>query len=172
MQFKISFKTGKVLLMEINATIFVSTISFIIFIFIMNAILYKPVMEIMAKRQKYIDDNKNEAAQHRQNAQELIKDKDDKIAEAQRKSRDIVAAKADALKEEKAKVLQDTKENVNSYFAEQKENLANQKEEAIRNLKGDVADLANKLTTKLMGEGIAFEPLSEQEIEEVMNKNV
>ena len=158
--------------MEINATILVSTISFILFIFIMNTILYKPVMQIMEKRQKYIDDNKNEAIQHRQNAEDLIKDKDNKIAEAQRKSRDIVAAKADALKEEKAKVLNDTKESVSTYFNEQKQSLADQKNEAIQNLKGDVADLANRLTTKLMGEGVAFEPLSEQEIEEVMNKNV
>lgn len=158
--------------MEINATILVSTISFIVFIFIMNVILYKPVMEIMEKRQKYIDDNKNEANQHRKNAEDLIKDKDNKIAEAQRKSRDIVAAKADALKEEKTKVLNDTKDSVNSYFNEQKQSLADQKEEALKNLRGDVADLANRLTTKLMGEGVAFEPLSEQEIEEVMNENV
>ena len=158
--------------MEINATILVSTISFIIFIFIMNAILYKPVIQIMEKRQKYIDDNKNEMLKHRQNAEDLIKDKDNKIAEAQRKSRDIVAAKADALKEERTKVLNDTKDSVNTYFNEQKQSLADQKTEAIQNLRDDVADLANKLTTKLMGEGVAFEPLSEQEIEEVMNKNV
>ena len=138
----------------------------------MNSILYKPVMQIMEKRQNYIDENKNEAILHRQNAEDLIKDKDNKIAEAQRKSRDIVAAKADALKEEKTKVLNDTKESVNSYFNEQKQSLADQKNEAIKNLKADVADLANRLTTKLMGEGVAFEPLSEQEIEEVMNKNV
>ena len=39
-------------------------------------------------------------------------------------------------------------------------------------MKFDVADIANRLTTKLMGEGIAFEPLNEQEVEEVMKKNV
>ena len=38
-------------------------------------------------------------------------------------------------------------------------------------MKYDVADLANRLTTKLMGEGIAFEPVGEQEVEEVMKKN-
>ena len=47
--------------MEINATILVSAISFIVFIFIMNKILYKPVLEIMEKRQNYNDANKKEA---------------------------------------------------------------------------------------------------------------
>lgn len=157
--------------MEINATLIISAISFIIFILIMNKILYKPVLEIMEKRQNYIDSNKNEADNHHKKAQELLADKDSKIADAQRKSRDIVASKADALKEEKSKVLKDTKDSVSSYFSEQKQNLAHQKEETASNMKNDVADLANRLTTKLLGEGIAFEPLNGEQIDEVMKKN-
>ena len=157
--------------MEINATILVSAISFIVFIFIMNKILYKPVLEIMEKRQNYIDASKNEADEHHKKAQQLLVDKDARVAEAQRTSRDIVASKADAIKEEKSKVLNDTKDSVTSYFSEQKQNLAHQKDEAAANMKHDVADLANRLTTKLMGEGIAFEPVGEQEVEEVMKKN-
>ena len=42
-------------------------------------------------------------------------------------------------------------------------------------MKGDVADLANRLTTKLMGVGVSFQPLNEQDldsvIDEVMRKN-
>ena len=157
--------------MEINATILISAISFLVFIFIMNKILYKPVLEIMEKRQNYIDANKNEADEHRQKAQQLLADKDEKVADAQRKSRDIVASKTNALKEEKSKVLKDTKDSVSNYFSEQKQNLAHQKEDASHNMKYDVADLANRLTTKLMGEGIAFEPVGEYEVEEVMKKN-
>ena len=157
--------------MEFNATFLISAISFIVFIFIMNKILYKPVLEIMEKRQNYIDANKNEAYEHHKKAQQLLVDKDARVAEAQRTSRDIVASKADAIKEEKSKVLNDTKNSVTSYFSEQKQNLAHQKDEAAANMKHDVADLANRLTTKLMGEGIAFEPVGEQEVEEVMKKN-
>ena len=157
--------------MEINATILVSAISFIVFIFIMNKILYKPVLEIMEKRQNYIDANKNEADEHHKKAQELLSDKQSRVADAQRKSRDIVASKADSLKEEKSKVLKDTKDSVTNYFNEQKQNLANQKAQAAANMKYDVADLANRLTTKLMGVGIAFDPVGEQEVEEVMKKN-
>ena len=157
--------------MEINATILVSAISFIVFIFIMNKILYKPVLDIMEKRQNYIDANKNEADEHHKKAKQLLADKEARVAEAQRTSRDIVASKADAIKEEKSKVINDTKNSVSSYFSEQKQNLAHQKDEAAANMKHDVADLANRLTTKLMGEGIAFEPVGEQEVEEVMKKN-
>lgn len=157
--------------MEINATLLVSAISFLVFIFIMNKILYKPVLEIMEKRQNYIDSNKNEAQEHHKNAQSLIQEKDEKISQAQRKSRDIVAAKTDALKEERTRVLNDTKNNAAAYFGEQKQNLANQKQQTAADMKFDVADMANRLTTKLMGEGVAFTPLQDNEVEEVMRKN-
>lgn len=158
--------------MEINATLLVSAISFLVFIFIMNKILYKPILEIMEKRQNYIDTNKTEAKEYNDNAQLLVNDKTEKIAQAQRQSRDIVASKAEALKEEKNKVLNDTKNELASYFEAQKQDLVNQKEQATFNLKYDVADLANRLTTKLMGEGVAFEPLAEHQVEEVMKDNV
>lgn len=128
-------------------------------------------MQIMEKRQKYIDDNKSEADEHHKKAKALLEDKDAKVSDAQRKSRDIVASKADALKEEKAKVLNDTKQSVSNYFSEQKQNLAQLKDETAANMKNDVADLANNLTSKLMGEGVSFEPLNEEQIDEVMRKN-
>jgi F-type H+-transporting ATPase subunit b len=157
--------------MEINATILVSAVSFIVFIFIMNTILYEPVLKIMEQRADYIKNNKDKASDFEKNAQNLIVDKNEKIADAQRTSRDIVASKAESLKQEKAKVLDDTKNSVNSYFQEQKQNLAGQKDEAAVQMKSDVADLANNLTTKLMGNSVAFDTLNEQEIEEVMRKN-
>ena len=157
--------------MEINATILISAISFLVFIFIMNKILYQPVLDIMEKRKNYIESNKNQAQAHKRKAEDLISDKNSKIADAQRKSRDIVAAKSDALKEEKNKVLNDAKTNAAAFFNTEKQNLVHQKEETAANMKFDVADIANRLTTKLMGEGIAFEPLNEQEVEEVMKKN-
>lgn len=157
--------------MEINATILVSAISFLVFIFIMNKILYQPVLDIIEKRRNYIESNKNEAQAHHQKAEALVSDKNAQIADAQRKSRDIVAAKTDALKEEKTKVLNEAKNTAASYFSAEKQNLVRQKQESASNMKFDVADIANRLTTKLMGEGIAFEPLNEQEVEEVMKEN-
>ena len=65
--------------MEINATILVSAISFIVFIFIMNKILYKPVLEIMEKRQNYIESNKKEADEHHKKAQIYLRIKTQKL---------------------------------------------------------------------------------------------
>ncbi len=48
-------------MIEFNATFIVSIVSFVVFIFIMNLIFYKPVLSIIRKREEYIIDNNNEA---------------------------------------------------------------------------------------------------------------
>ena len=45
--------------MEFNATFLATIISFILFVFLMNKILYAPILNIMAERKAYIDGNYN-----------------------------------------------------------------------------------------------------------------
>jgi len=157
--------------MEFNATFFVSAISFIVFILIMNAVLYRPILDIIQKREDYINKNQADANEHNQNSNSLIEDKNQKIDEANKKSRDIVTTKSEAVKEEKSKVINGAKAETSAYVDSEKENLANQKHEIYYRLKGNISDLANQITTKLVGEGIVFEPLKDKEVDEVIRKH-
>lgn len=157
--------------MEFNATFIISTISFLVFIFIMNSILYAPIMRITKAREDYINKNKEAAGNFEKNANSLIEDKNAKISEAHKKSRDIVATKSEAIKEEKNYALNNAKSEMSAYVEYQKETLASQKHEIYYRLKASVADLANNITSKLIGEGVSFEPLNEKEIDEVIRKH-
>ena len=44
-------------MLEFNATFIVAIISFAVFIVIMNAIFYRPILEIIKKRDDYINSN-------------------------------------------------------------------------------------------------------------------
>lgn len=157
--------------MEINATIIVSAVSFIIFIIIMNSLLYDPILKIVQERKVYIDKNKDDAQENKNRASGLIEDKNKKIADHHRKSRDIVAAKAEAIKEEKSQLLGSAKSEMNEYFNSRKQSIAQERENTVNNLTFNVADIANNITTKLVGHGVAFTPLSEDEVREVIRKN-
>ncbi len=157
--------------MEFNATLLISSISFVIFVIIMNQILYKPILAIMQQRKDYIDNNKLAVDEHKKHAQMLIDDKDKKIVEANKKSRDIVAATVESLKAEKSKMLGNTKSEMNDYFNSKKQTIAEEKDNTVNNLAFNVADIANNITTKLVGYGVAFDPLSEAEVKEVIRKN-
>ena len=44
-------------MLEFNATFIVAMLSFIVFITIMNAIFYKPILSVIEKRKDFIDSN-------------------------------------------------------------------------------------------------------------------
>ena len=157
--------------MEFNATLLISSISFIIFVIIMNQILYKPILAIMQERKDYIDNNKSAVEEHKKHAKELIDDKDKKITEANKKSRDIVAAKTEALKEEESRMLSNTRADMGAYFNNRKQSIAEEKDNTVNNLAFNVADIANNITTKLVGYGVVVTPLEENEVKEVIRKN-
>ena len=44
-------------MIEFNATFLIAMLSFVVFILIMNAIFYQPILNIIRKRDDYIDSN-------------------------------------------------------------------------------------------------------------------
>ena len=44
-------------MLELDGTLLVAIISFIIFAFIMNEVLYKPIIKILEERKAFIDNN-------------------------------------------------------------------------------------------------------------------
>ena len=44
-------------MIEFNATLIVAILSFVVFMVIMNAIFYRPILNIIRKREDYIDTN-------------------------------------------------------------------------------------------------------------------
>ena len=62
--------------MEFNATFLISAISFVVFTFIMNAIFYKPLTEIIEEREKFINKTLDDAKNSQNIAQELLKNKE------------------------------------------------------------------------------------------------
>ena len=72
-------------MIEFNATFIVAMLSFVLFIMIMNAIFYKPVLNIMRKREEYINSNYQEAKEFSQRAEEFNTQRNEKIKETQAK---------------------------------------------------------------------------------------
>ena len=76
-------------MLEFNATFFIAMVSFIIFIMIMNAILYKPLERITKERKDFIDKN-NEKARVAKEKVETLKDwEKSSIEKAQKTSREM-----------------------------------------------------------------------------------
>ena len=65
--------------MEFNATFLATIISFIVFVILMNKILYVPVLKIMEQREVYIDENYQTSKKNNEQAKELISKKEESL---------------------------------------------------------------------------------------------
>lgn len=68
--------------MEFNATFLVTIISFIMFVFLMNKILYAPILNIMEERKNFVDGNYNSANENDAKSEELTHQKEEQLAGA------------------------------------------------------------------------------------------
>lgn len=136
--------------MEFNATFLVSAISFIVFVLIMNAILYNPVIKIMEERQAFLDKNEQDTNEANSKAEEFNEKKNAELAKARAEAKNIVDSGVEKFRAE-------NKLAIDNYSAEQKEKTENQKTElynemqgAKETLKQSSDDISKMITDKVL----------------------
>ena len=137
--------------MEFNATFLVSAISFIAFVFIMNAVCYKPISEIVEKRQNFIDDTNMLAKKNLEESDKLIKDKEEKINSTKIEAKKLIAEVTNEANLTKSKIQSDAQKNAVERIKTAKSDLENSKEEAQNILNQQIDSLAGDISSKILG---------------------
>lgn len=153
---------------EFNATFLIAMISFVVFIIIMNAILYKPILSIISERQSYIDGNLNAAQNSKTKAKNILDEKTQRLNEASVQSKDIITSRVqkenDNAKNLTDKAKADSQLSINSA----KESLHNEEIETTNALKDNVKSLAESISSKILGENIAIDNVDYELISKVL----
>lgn len=109
--------------MEFNATFIVAFISFIVFMIIMNRILYRPILNIVTEREDYVNANLDEANKNSVKKDSLIKEKTDKIDKANNDAKNIISAKISKVNAKRDEITTNAKkeaqkniDNCNAYY--------------------------------------------------------
>ncbi len=137
--------------MEFNATFLASAISFIVFTLIMNKVLYKPLTDIIAKRQAYLDANDNASSENLSSAKSIKEDKEKKVASSKSEAKNMIFAQIDASKEEKAQKEVEKKQEISEKLESQKGELQNEKNQLSEQIKGNVEELSDAVMSKFLG---------------------
>lgn len=135
--------------MEFNATFLVSAISFVIFVFIMNAIFYRPLEKIITERENLVSDTLNDAKNTREKSEKLVQEREEKLTKAAVESKEYVANSLEKANKKAKEQLTNAKENSFKKIAEEKINIAKEKEKAIQVLDSHIQDLANEIIKKV-----------------------
>ena len=143
-------------MIEFNATFLVAMLSFVVFIMIMNAIFYRPILNIMRKRDEYINSNYDEAKAFSEQAEKLDIKKAETIQQTQNECR---TEKKNVVENDQGldtKNDQDARTEVKNEIQLKKDSLVRESEALEGVLKSSVVtDLASSITSKFMSKDLA-----------------
>ena len=137
--------------MEFNATFLVTIISFLVFVFLMNKILYEPINKIVAERQDFVDGNLRSADENHKKAEAISTQKDEKLKDARSEAKNKYADAVNGFKAQKDSIVTAAKQDTDNELSQEYANLNNLSNEAKAALKGRMNELANDISEKILG---------------------
>ena len=137
--------------MEFNATFLATIVSFIVFVLLMNKILYAPILNIMEQRKSFIDGNYDDAKKNEAKIEKLVQKKEEKLLEAKNEAKEIFNESVDEFKAQKDKIVEEAQAEAKEEIEQSRIDLENISNEAKEALKGSMTDLANDIVEKVIG---------------------
>ena len=157
--------------MEFNATFIVAFVSFIVFTVIMNLILYKPLSRIVAERQKFIDTHYEEAKLHKKNSEKILRDKAKKLELTKHDAKKIIVNKTNEVKAQKSSMTTDAQQSASKTVDGAKEELYKSRDEAQEVLSNEIINLAQGISSKILGEHIKINKTDKNLISKLIKDN-
>ncbi len=155
--------------MEFNATFLISAISFIIFTLIMNKIFYSPLERVINEREKFINDTKLETQNTNIKADTIIKERDEKLNKSYSDAKELVAKKLDAANKNSKEKTENAKQKSTEEIASAKLNLQNEAKNSNEALKLKVKDLAEVISSKVLGMDVKIADTDQEIIDRILN---
>jgi len=135
--------------MEFNATFAVTVISFLVFVFLMNAILYRPLENIVEEREKLLADNCNDADNAKKQAESLLKQKAELIAKSKIEAKRLIDAKIKEGYDRSAETVKNARLKSMEFLKEQKNMLESQSRVIEQNFEAE--SFAAMIKDKILG---------------------
>ncbi len=138
-------------LFDLDATLPLMAVQFILLAVILNAIFYKPLGKAIDERAGYIRDNQLQAQERLTKAEKLAQQYEQELAETRKQAQEVIlAAQTDARKIASGKMAEAQQE------AQQKREKAAQeieqeKQQALQSLEQQIEPLSRQILEKLLG---------------------
>lgn len=141
-------------MISVDVTLLMHIINMIVLMFVLNAILYKPVLGILEKRARKISSLNDEVVKFEQDARQRQLELDNKMREASGKAKkalDGARAQALAIGAEKLAAIRSESDSLK---AQELAAMRTQVEAARKELREDTAAFAQAMAGKILGRSV------------------
>ena len=137
-------------LFDFNATLPLMMLQFLILMFLLNYIFYKPVTNVLDERADYIRNSLTTASAYLLKADELTQKYEKALAESRRQAQDTIRKSQKEAQNIVSVNVQKAQKEAEKLVDEASEQLNTQKEQALKTLEDQVYILSDQIKAKLL----------------------
>jgi F-type H+-transporting ATPase subunit b len=142
-------------MISVDFTLFIQMANFIVLIFIMNFILYKPIRNILIERKKKIQGYKEDIDTRQRDAAESEQTFQAKISEARMKGLEKKEGFKQAGQEEEKHLISEINQKAQANLEAVCAQIAKDAEDARRKLKAEVKAFSSAIAEKILGRAVS-----------------
>ncbi len=144
-------------MVDINATLILTILNFIILVIVLRAILFQPLSKFLDKRAQTIAESLNLAEENKKRSEEINKEKDAIIFESRKKAAELIDKAIANAHDESREIIRKAREETQTILVSAKKELAEEAGRVKRELRGEVSELVVKLSEKVLVREIKVE---------------
>ncbi len=141
-------------MINIDVTLFIQMANFIIFLYLMNVVLYRPVRQMVAKRQQLVREQQERIAAADAEALAAVQEFEERILEARNLGRQKVQELKDAGYQHEKDLMQRAAEEAARQLQELRERIQRDIGAARDRLKAQIQAFAMDLAQKILGRSL------------------
>jgi F-type H+-transporting ATPase subunit b len=138
-------------MLDVNWTMPVVLVSVIVYLILMNKLLFKPLLEFMEARDKGIRDNLDEAGRLRRESEGALTGYSAALESARRDMTEQAAALQRAMEAKQREQLEQARNEAQTLTAEAQATIGRETQEARGRLRDTARELAQLVVAKLLG---------------------
>ena len=141
-------------MVELNYTVWIQMVNFILLIFILNFLLYKPVLKIIEKRNKKLEASDEEVKSLNETIERNMAEYEGKV----RQARAEAVVQRDEIEEEGTEqgkaIIGKVRDEISEKLGDFKTKLQNETDKARGVLRDQTGTIATDISEKVLGRGI------------------
>ena len=127
-------------------------VTFILLVAILRKFAWKPLLEALRKREEHVQSSIERAEQAQQEAERILEENRKQLAKAEAEAQRILKEGRSLAEKLKNDILEQTNQHSRRMIDQAKQEIERDKEAALSQLRGEVANLAIKAAEKILDE--------------------
>jgi len=142
-------------LIEINFTLIIQMINFFLLIFILNKILYKPILKILEEREQRIEGQQQQAKKIIEDGQVILTDYNKKLYDAKIDAMNTKNAARNEASEQANGIIEDSRKKSEEIITRMQQEMASELTQAKKELDPELSVMAATIAQQILGRKVA-----------------